>query len=115
LKLNFEESIMTEEITREIFDKLVELAALEMDEEESEYIRQQLNNQLTAITELAAVPLPEDTPLAAHGVPYTPEVSPPEREDRHNPYKKPAEILEIAPEAEDGYIVTPDIPHEDLG
>lgn len=106
---------MTEEITREIFDKLVELAAMEMDEEKSEYIRQQLNNQLTAITELAAVPLPEDTELAAHGVPYTPNISPREREDRHNPYPNPAEILEIAPETDEGYIVTPEIPYEDLG
>lgn len=106
---------MTEEITREVFDKLVELAALELDEEESEYIRQQLNNQLTAITELVAVPLPEGTPLAAHGVPYTDAVSPEERADRHTPTKNPREILENAPETDDGYFVTPDIPHEDLG
>lgn len=106
---------MIEEITREIFEKLVELAALELGEEEGEYIRQQLNNQLTAITELAAVPLPEGTPLAAHGVPYTPEISPKERQDRHNPFPNPAGILEIAPETEDGYIITPEIPHEDLG
>ena len=37
---------MTEEITRELFDKLVDLAALELDEEEAEYIRRQLNDQL---------------------------------------------------------------------
>ncbi len=105
---------MPETITREIFDKIVELAALELDEEESEYIRKQLNAQLTAISELEAVPLAPDTPLAAHGVSYTPDTGAPMRLDRHDPFPDPQEIPAIAPEAEDGYFVTPDIPHEDL-
>ena len=62
---------MTEEITRDLFDKLVDLAALELEDDEAEYIRRQLNDQLAAIRELAAVPLEEDTPPAAHGVSYT--------------------------------------------
>ncbi len=105
---------MTEEITREIFDKIVELAALELSEEESEYLRKELNNQLTSVAELAAIPLDEDTPIASHGVSYPDETSPEMREDKHDPFKNPEEILAQAPETQDGYIVTPDVPHEDL-
>jgi len=106
---------MSEEITREIFDKIVELAALELEEDEAEYIRRQLNDQLTAISELEAVPLDEDTPPAAHGVPYPPEISAPARRDEHAPFKNPDEILSVAPEEDERYFITPDIPHEDLG
>jgi len=106
---------MTEEITRDLFDKLVDLAALELEEEEAEYIRRQLNDQLTAIRELAAVPLDEDTPPAAHGVEFTDATSAPARQDQHDPYQNTDEILAGAPEEHERYIVTPDIPHEDLG
>ena len=105
---------MTEEITRDLFDKLVGLAALELGEEEAEYIRRQLNDQLTAIRELAAVPLEEDTPLAAHGVPFTADNSAPPRRDEHDPYKNPDEILAGAPEEHERHFITPEIPHEDL-
>ena len=69
---------------------------------------------LSAIPELAAVPLDEDTPAAAHGVPYTPDNSAPAREDEHQPFPQPEEILAGAPEEEDRYFITPEIPHEDL-
>ena len=105
---------MTDEITRELFDKLVDLAALQLEEEEAEYIRRQLNAQLSAIHELAAVPLDEDTPPAAHGVPYNLNISAPARQDAHKPFPKPEEILSGAPEEEDRYFITPEIPHEDL-
>jgi aspartyl/glutamyl-tRNA(Asn/Gln) amidotransferase C subunit len=107
-------SDMSEEITRELFAKLVELAALELDEEEGEYIRAQLNSQLSAISELEAVPLKADTPPAAHGVTYTPDTSAPARVDKHDGYKNPDEILAGAPQEEDRYFITPEIPHEDL-
>jgi len=105
---------MTDEITRDLFDKLVDLAALQLEEDEAEYIRRQLNSQLAAIHELAAVPLDEDTPWAAHGVPYSLDISAPTRKDEHKPFPKPEEILAGAPEEEDRYFVTPEIPHEDL-
>jgi aspartyl-tRNA(Asn)/glutamyl-tRNA(Gln) amidotransferase subunit C len=105
---------MTEEITRDLFDKLVDLAALELEEEEAEYIRQQLNSQLAAIHELAAVPLDYNTPPAAHGVPYSAELSAPPRKDEHDPHKAPDAILAGAPEEEERYFITPEIPHEDL-
>jgi aspartyl-tRNA(Asn)/glutamyl-tRNA(Gln) amidotransferase subunit C len=105
---------MSDEITREIFDHIVSLAALELDETEAEYLRQQLNNQLKAIHELEAIPLEGNISPTSHGVPYSPEIKPAVRADEWHPYPNPAEILAQAPETEDGYILVPDIPHTDL-
>ena len=105
---------MTEEITKEIFAHLVQLAALELDAQEAEYLRRELNHQLTAIHELEAIPLDPETPVTSHGVPYTPETPPPPRADEWIPYPGPETILAQAPETEDGYIVVPDIKHEEL-
>ncbi len=103
-----------EEISRELFAHLVELAAFELSEEEADYLRRELNKQLDAIHELEAVPVDETTPITSHGVPYTSGISAPPREDQWQPYPRPEKILAQAPEIEDGYIVVPDIPHETL-
>jgi len=105
---------MTDEITPEIFNHIVQLAALELDPEEAEYLRRQLNNQLKAIHELEAIPLDAGTPPASHGVPYTSATSPAIRPDEWLPHPDPAAILAQAPETDEGYIVVPEIPHTDL-
>jgi aspartyl-tRNA(Asn)/glutamyl-tRNA(Gln) amidotransferase subunit C len=105
---------MSDEITPELFTHLVELAALELSSEEGEYLRRELNNQLKAIHELEAIPVDLTTPVASHGVPYTSFTSPAIREDVVRAHPNPARLLETAPETEDGYIVVPDIPHQDL-
>lgn len=105
---------MTDEITSELFAHLVELAALELEPAEAEYLRGQLNNQLKAIHELAAIPLDESVPVASHGVPYSPDMSAQPRADEWNPERDPARLISAAPETEDGFIVVPEILHEDL-
>jgi aspartyl-tRNA(Asn)/glutamyl-tRNA(Gln) amidotransferase subunit C len=105
---------MSDEIDRDLFDHLVTLAALELSTDESEYLRQQLNNQLKAIQELAAIPLDPDTRITSHGVPYTAQISAHARADEWQPFSNPDEILEQAPETDDRFIVVPDIPHTDL-
>jgi aspartyl-tRNA(Asn)/glutamyl-tRNA(Gln) amidotransferase subunit C len=105
---------MSDEINPELFDHLVTLAALELSPDESEYLRRQLNNQLKAIRELAAIPLDPNISITSHGVPYTAQISAPARADEWQPYSNPDEILEQAPETDDRYIVVPDIPHTDL-
>lgn len=105
---------MSELIDQEIFAHLVDLAALQLDPAEAEYLRQQLNNQLKAIHELAAIPLADDVPANLHGVNYTTEISSLPRADVWYPYPHPEDILEQAPQAEDGYIIVPDIPHTNL-
>ena len=105
---------MADEITPELFDHLVRLAALELSPAEAEYLRRELNNQLTAIHELEAIPLEDDTPITSHGVPYTAESTPAMRLDVWEPHPLPQDILEQAPESEDGYIVVPEIPHTEI-
>lgn len=105
---------MSDQIDKETFNHMVELAALELEEDEAEYLRGELNNQLKAIHELEAIPLDENTPATSHGVPYTPEISPEVREDKHIPFPNTEDLIGQAPETDDGYIVVPDIPHEDL-
>ena len=102
------------EITPQVFAQLVDLAALELTAEESEYLRQQLNSQLKAIHELERIPLPPEVPAAAHGVPFEPAIRPPLRPDEPHASTAAEQILKQAPEAEDGYFVVPDIPHTDL-
>ena len=101
-------------ITPELFVHLVELAALELKDEEKEYLRQQLNNQLKAIHELQSIPVDEKIDIATHGVPYTDKISLPLREDIIKKYPNNQKLIDEAPESEDGYIIVPDIPHEDL-
>ncbi len=105
---------MSDQITPEVFDHLVDLAALELSTDQAEYLRQQLNNQLKSIHELAAIPIEADVPISLHGVPYAAPESTSPREDEWLPYPDVKEILSQAPQLEDGYIVVPDIPHTTL-
>lgn len=105
---------MTDTITPELFNHLIQLAALELLPEEAEYLRRELNNQLKAIHELEVIPVDSSILVTSHGVPYTPEIIPPIRADDWVPYSNPEDILAQAPETEEGYIVVPDIPHIEL-
>lgn len=105
---------MSDQITPELFNHLVRLAALELSPEEAEYLRKELNNQLKSIHELEAIPMDPDTAITSHGVPYSPQITPATRSDEWIPHPNPEEILDQAPEVEDGYIVVPDIPHTEL-
>jgi aspartyl-tRNA(Asn)/glutamyl-tRNA(Gln) amidotransferase subunit C len=105
---------MTERISREDFQKLADLASLELPEQEAEYLRKELNNQMVSIEVLETIPIDAETGSAAHGLPYTEFNSPQPRQDqpRQDPHR--ADILAQAPELEEGYIVVPDIAQEEL-
>jgi aspartyl-tRNA(Asn)/glutamyl-tRNA(Gln) amidotransferase subunit C len=105
---------MAEEITKDIFTKLVSLAALELNLDEGEYLRGQLNKQLLAVHELESIPLSADVPLARHGVPFPVEISPFLRKDTWLPFPDPNEIMEQGPQTSDNYFVVPEIPHTRL-
>ena len=92
----------------------MELAALELDADEAEYLRRQLNHQLKAIHELETIPLDPQIPVASHGVSYTAATSAALRPDTLAPYPNPARLLAGAPETEDGYILVPDTPRQNL-
>lgn len=105
---------MTDEITPEIFDRLVELVAFTFDPQEAESLREELNKQLRAIQYLTTFTVDDNIPMASYGGPYPPANCPPLREDDWEPFENPQEILAQAPEVEDGYIIVPDIPHTEL-
>jgi aspartyl/glutamyl-tRNA(Asn/Gln) amidotransferase C subunit len=101
---------MKDEITSELFERLVELAAFAFDPTEAEYLRGELNSQLRAIHQLETVSLDDEVPPASHGVPYTDQSSPPLREDKWVRCENPEEILAQAPQMDDGYFIVPDKP-----
>ena len=106
---------MTEEmITPELFERLVELAAIALDPTQSEYLRRELNQQLNVIEELKAIKLDESVPLASHGVVINPENVPALRQDQIRPFLHAQKIIAQAPQSEDGYFVVPEIPHGDM-
>lgn len=105
---------MTDEITPESFEHLVELGAFAFDPEEADYLRRELNSQLKAIHQLEAVPLEAEVPITLHGVRYSHETQPALRADIWEPCDNPDEILAQAPQVEDRYIIVPDIPHTKL-
>jgi aspartyl-tRNA(Asn)/glutamyl-tRNA(Gln) amidotransferase subunit C len=105
---------MNDQISIEVFNRLVELAAMELSEEQAAYLHQQLNNQLRAIRELASIPIDNSIESNLHGVPYIPEARPLLREDACTPSDAAVAIHSQVPQLEDGYIVVPDIPHTTL-
>lgn len=105
---------MTERITKETFEHLVKLAELELEPDEAEYLRRELNNQLGAIEQLQAVPLAEDIPLSLHGVTYAPAERQSLREDVWVPFAGTEDILKQVPELIDDQIAVPEIPTKTL-
>lgn len=101
-------------IPRDVFEHMVDLAAFALEEDEKIYLYQQLNNQLNAIRELEAIPLPDDLAVTTHGVEYGKDGSPTLRKDEWHACENSAEILSQAPDVENGYIVVPDIPTREL-
>jgi len=105
---------MTAKITPDVFNRLAELASLELPTEEAEYLCKELNNQMVSIEVLESIPIEADAGTAAHGLPYTEINSASPRPDAAYPDPHRQEILDQAPELEDGYIVVPDISQEEL-
>jgi aspartyl-tRNA(Asn)/glutamyl-tRNA(Gln) amidotransferase subunit C len=103
-----------EEITSEIFNHLVSLAALALEPGEADYLRAQLNGQLRAIRALDDVSVDPDLPITSHGVPYDRDLRADIREDTVSSSELADAILGQAPEVENRYLVVPDIPQEDL-
>ena len=104
----------TQEISRETFDHLVELAALELGRKEADYLFTQLNNQLSAVHVLESIEIAKDVPPASHGVPYTKKSSSSLRSDEWDACPDSDAILQQTPEMRDRFIIVPDIPHTTL-
>ena len=93
-------------ITPELFEKLVDLAALELTDEERTYLFKEMNHQLASVESLRQIPIPEGSQPSLHGL--IPQGLPP-RKDEWKPFPHPEEIVALAPESEEGMIVVPDV------
>ena len=103
-----------EQIDPQVFEHLVELAALQLDEKQAEYLRQELNRQLKSIHELEAIPIPEGLRVTVHGVPYPSNTNLDLRDDQWQPFPNSADIIGQAPQSENNQFAVPDIPHTTL-
>lgn len=105
---------MEETITPELFNRLAELAALELTPDEAQYLRHELNQQLKAIRELERIDIADDVPPAARGVAYPPGVRSDLREDVPVASTFATALLAGAPDSDGEYFIVPEIPHQDL-
>jgi aspartyl-tRNA(Asn)/glutamyl-tRNA(Gln) amidotransferase subunit C len=103
-----------EQIDPQVFEHLVKLAALQLDEKQAEYLRQELNRQLQSIHELEAIPIPEGLSITVHGVPYPSNTNLDLRDDQWQPFPNSADIVDQAPQSENNQFAVPDIPHTTL-
>jgi aspartyl-tRNA(Asn)/glutamyl-tRNA(Gln) amidotransferase subunit C len=101
-------------IEPEMFTHLVELASFEFEADQADYLREQLNRQLKTIEELAAVPLDDSLPTEIHGVRYPAENRQPLRPDKSSEFKDSDLLTTQFPRFEDGYVIVPVIPHQEL-
>jgi aspartyl/glutamyl-tRNA(Asn/Gln) amidotransferase C subunit len=93
-------------ISPELFHKLVGLAALELTDEESDYLLTEMNHQLSSVNALLQVPLEENILPTLHGIDC---LGAGPRADLWQPFPTPNEILAGAPETEDGMFAVPDV------
>jgi aspartyl-tRNA(Asn)/glutamyl-tRNA(Gln) amidotransferase subunit C len=89
-----------EQIDPQVFEHLVKLAALQLDEKQAEY--------------LEAIPIPEGLSITVHGVPYPSNTNLDLRDDQWQPFPNSADIVDQAPQSENNQFAVPDIPHTTL-
>ena len=95
-----------EKITPEMFDRLVALAALGLEEGEAVYLREELNHQLAAVKELSEIQVDPDVEEKPHGLDCL-GANP--RKDEWVAFPNPEKIRALAPEIQDGMIAVPDV------
>ena len=83
----------SEKITQEVFEHLVKLASLQLDQSEADYLRRELNHQLQAIQELEAIPIPDGLKVTVHGIPYPANNTEDLREDLVQPFMHSGEYI----------------------
>ncbi len=105
---------MTESVSRDMFASLTRTAALDLNPDEAERLRGEMNRQMAVIRRLEAIPLEDDLTPAVHGNPYPESIRAGLREDIPQAFENREGILEAVPRVKDGYIVSPDLSHRKL-
>ncbi len=103
-----------DKITKELFEEYVNVAEVELSAEEADSIYAKMNEQLKVIHQLLSIPHEAEYDPVIHGNPFPVEIQAPLREDVWVPFEHPEDILAAAPRTSDGYIVSPDVPHQKL-
>ena len=107
---------MTDEaIGKSMFAELVQTAAIDLQGHEAEILRKELNSQMEIIRQLETIPLDENIAPVIHGNPYPAEIRCGLRADEWIPFDDPQSIISRAPFSQDGFIVSPDVPHQRIG
>ena len=94
-----------------LFQNLLQTAALKRSAEEAAILKKELNEQVKIIRQLDSISLSEEIEPVIHGNPYPTQIRCKLRDDISIPFEKAAEITAQTPVVEDGYIVSPDVPH----
>lgn len=105
---------MEEEITKSMFEILARTGALALSEDESERLRCEMNRQMRIIHRLEAIPLDDNLDPVIHGNPYPKDIRCGLRQDIPVPFDNASGILAQVPHTIDGYIVSPDVPHQKI-
>ena len=105
---------MTESVSQDMFASLTRTAALNLNPDEAERLRAEMNRQMAVIRRLEAIPLEDDLTPAVHGNPYPESIRAGLREDVPQDFANREGILEAVPRVKDGYIVSPDLSHRKL-
>ena len=105
---------MTESVSRDMFASLTRTAAMDLNPDEAERLRAEMNRQMAVIRRLEAIPLEDDLTPAVHGNPYPESIRAELREDVPQDFANREGILEAVPRVKDGYIVSPDLSHRKL-
>lgn len=94
-----------EKITPEAFEKIVEMAAFDLEPQEKTYLLEQLNHQLQSVQELLDIPLEDSSASPLNSIPRVGNVP---REDKWQAFDAPRTIIERAPQHEDGMFLVPE-------
>ena len=105
---------MEDVLSKEEFRTLAETAEIALTPEETEQLCLEMNRQMAVIRLLETIPLEEDLPPVIHGNPYPEVIRAGLREDTPAPFPGSASIIANAPRSREGYIVSPDVPHQTL-
>lgn len=106
---------MDEIITKELFDELAATGGILFQPEEAEALRKEMNRQMAVIRQLDHIPLDGSLPPVIHGNPYPQEIRCGLREDEWVRFDNASGIIAEVPCSREGYIVSPDVPHQKIG
>ena len=110
-----EKQILDEVVGEALFAELVQTAAIDLQPDEAEALRKELSLKMEVIRQLEIIPLSDSISPVIHGNPYPPAIRCGLREDKWIPFDAPDAIVRQAPLSQDGFIVSPDVPHQRIG